>query len=149
MSTIETIATIVNRAAVALVGVLLGLLTFFPNVMMSDSGTTAAQLAAGLGVLASFLMALGGICRRGARLSGSGLVLVAARRRMPDPRICTGPHRWNMANMLPATARQRCSSMADVSSSVATSATTRRGRRCALLVGPRKQHRRIKVLFNN
>jgi hypothetical protein len=61
MSTIETIATIVNRAAVALVGVLLGLLTFFPNVMMSDSGTTAAQLAAGLGVLASFLMALGGI----------------------------------------------------------------------------------------
>jgi hypothetical protein len=61
MSTIKTIATIGNRTAVALVGVLLGSLTFMPNVMMSDSGTTKAQRAASLGMLASSLMVMGGI----------------------------------------------------------------------------------------
>jgi hypothetical protein len=55
------VGMILNRAAVALVGLLLGVVTLGPNVMMGDPGTPLAQTMAGVGCLASILMGLGGI----------------------------------------------------------------------------------------
>jgi hypothetical protein len=55
------LSSLANRVAVACIGLLLGLLTFFPNMMMSDSGTTRAISASYIGLLASASMILGGI----------------------------------------------------------------------------------------
>jgi hypothetical protein len=48
------------RFAILLVGWSLGYTFYFPNIMMSDSGSAEAILAAKTGVLASLLLALGG-----------------------------------------------------------------------------------------
>lgn len=50
-----------HRLWTAVVGILVGLVTFFPNLMMSDSGTPAARRAATCGMLASLFFVLGGI----------------------------------------------------------------------------------------
>jgi hypothetical protein len=52
---------ILNCVAVVFVGVFLGLITFIPNMMMGDSGSTSAIRAAYMGMAASACMAVGGI----------------------------------------------------------------------------------------
>ena len=50
-----------NRAAVLFVGVFLGLITVFPNSMMSDSGSSLAVVVSSIGLFASACMIIGGI----------------------------------------------------------------------------------------
>jgi hypothetical protein len=52
---------ILNGIAVVFVGVLLGVITYFPNMMMGDFGTSAAIRAAYMGMAASVCMSVGGI----------------------------------------------------------------------------------------
>ena len=49
------------QSSIFLTGISIGLLLFFPNVMMCDSGTARANAAANLGVLACVLFIGGGI----------------------------------------------------------------------------------------
>jgi hypothetical protein len=49
-----------KRIAIGCTGLILGVITFFPNIMMSDSGTRAAYMAANVGSLASLLFVIGG-----------------------------------------------------------------------------------------
>lgn len=52
---------ILPRALNLVFGVGGGILTFMPNVMMSDSGTAVANAKASLGILASGTMLVGGV----------------------------------------------------------------------------------------
>ena len=51
----------VARCLLGVFSIFLGLLTLFPNMMMSDSGTAAARMAAFIGMVASFLFLFAGI----------------------------------------------------------------------------------------
>ena len=53
--------TFCNRFAVVSVGFLLGWITLLPNLMMSDSGTSAAITDARVGLAASCCMIIGGV----------------------------------------------------------------------------------------
>lgn len=50
-----------TRLCVLLTGFCVGILTFFPNMMMSDSGTDAAYRQATIGAIASICFIIGGI----------------------------------------------------------------------------------------
>ena len=45
----------------AITGILLGIMTFFPNLMLNDSGTNGGQIASYVGLAASLSFVLGGI----------------------------------------------------------------------------------------
>jgi hypothetical protein len=49
-----------KRIAIGCTGLILGVITYAPNIMMSDSGTRAAYMAASVGSLASLLFVIGG-----------------------------------------------------------------------------------------
>jgi hypothetical protein len=49
-----------KRIAIGCTGLIVGLVTYGPNIMMSDSGTRAAYAAASVGSLASLLFVIGG-----------------------------------------------------------------------------------------
>lgn len=55
------IGAILNRILIAVIGIGLGVVTFIPNAMMCDSGTTVAAFAAYTGMLASLSFVIGGI----------------------------------------------------------------------------------------
>jgi hypothetical protein len=59
--TYSRVMHIVPRILLGVLSICLGLLTVFPNVMMSDSGTKAAQTAATIGMISSFLFMFAGI----------------------------------------------------------------------------------------
>ncbi len=59
--TYNLICCVGSRAAVLFVGVFLGLITVFPNGMMSDSGSSLAVTCANIGLFASACMIIGGI----------------------------------------------------------------------------------------
>jgi hypothetical protein len=78
------------RSSILVTGILIGLITFFPNGMMSDSGSILAVTFSSIGLCASFSFIVGGI--RGAiskkwsaLLPGTILQLVAL-----SPAIITG-----------------------------------------------------------
>jgi hypothetical protein len=50
-----------ERLVIFAVGFMLGLVTFAPNVMMSDAGTAEANRNANIGITASLLFVVGGI----------------------------------------------------------------------------------------
>jgi hypothetical protein len=50
-----------HRLALLIPGLLIGIFTFGPNLMMSDSGTQKAKTSASIGLLASFMFVLAGI----------------------------------------------------------------------------------------
>ena len=53
--------SILSRISICVVGVGLGFLTFMPNIMMSDSGSTKAIRAANIGMAASVMFVVGGV----------------------------------------------------------------------------------------
>jgi hypothetical protein len=70
------------RSSILVTGILLGLITIFPNGMMSDSGSTLAVTFSSIGVIASFSFIVGGIVgaiskKWSALLPGTILQLVA------------------------------------------------------------------------
>jgi hypothetical protein len=82
MVTSSSLLLTLNRAGILITGLLLGLITLGPNVMMSDSGTAEAALCAYTGLAASAGFAIGGVigCMSGswkALLPGLGLQILA------------------------------------------------------------------------
>ena len=57
----NSVLSCVMRCSIFLIGITIGLIFLFPNMMMSDSGTARATLACTLGIWASLLFIGGGI----------------------------------------------------------------------------------------
>jgi hypothetical protein len=70
------------RSSILVTGILLGLITYFANFMMSDSGNILPEICSSVGVIASFSFIVGGIVgaiskKWSALLPGTILQLVA------------------------------------------------------------------------
>jgi hypothetical protein len=82
MTTCTGLIWTLNRACILFTGVVLGVGTLGPNIMMSDSGKAEAILCANIGMAASVSFVIGGVigCMHGswkALLPGFGLQILA------------------------------------------------------------------------
>jgi hypothetical protein len=59
--TFSTLAGFCCRSSIFITGLSLGFITFIPNGMMRDSGTTLAVRFSNIGLSASFLFIVGGV----------------------------------------------------------------------------------------